>query len=96
MEVSLVLLPFLLQEFLNDYGMVWVGSGANGLHEGTASKLSPEHREWSRGGGVETSGDTWVPRSSMASLESSLVHVGGCPFQGDFDRIIKNIKVKEM
>ena len=88
----------LLQEFLNDYGMVWVGSGANGHHEGTASKPSPDHQEerggGGGGGGWEASGDVWMPQASRALLESSLVHVGGCPFQIDFDRIVKNIKVR--
>ena len=73
--------------------MVWVGIGANGHGEGTASKSPPDHHEKRGGGGLETGSDVWMPHASRASLESSLVHVGGCPFQIDFDCIIKNIKV---
>jgi len=47
-----------LQEFLNDYGMVWVGSGEERGRE-------EEEEEGGTGGGEKL----WVPQSSLPSLK---------------------------
>ena len=49
-----------LQEFLNDYGMVWVGSG-----EERGREEEEEEEEKGTGGGEKL----WVPQSSLPSLK---------------------------
>ena len=52
-----------LQEFLNDYGMVWVGSGEERGRE--EEEEEEEEEEGGAGGGEKL----WVPQSSLPSLK---------------------------
>ena len=68
----------LSQEFLNDYGMIWVGGGGD-QGEGVEGE--------GEGGRVATKKEqcnTWDPDSSV---------VGKC-LSVDFDLIVKNVKVR--
>ena len=51
-----------LQEFLNDYGMVWVGSGEE---RGREEEEEEEEEVVGAGGGEKL----WVPQSSLPSLK---------------------------
>lgn len=68
----------MLQEFLNDYGMLWVGKegGENGREDGDLGEQCPG----------QLTGKLWNPEASVAGdpKPSSTVN---------FDAIVKNIKV---
>ena len=53
-----------LQEFLNDYGMVWVGSG-----EERGREEEEEEEEEGEEGGTGGGEKLWVPQSSLPSLK---------------------------
>ena len=69
---------YVLQEFLNDYGMLWVGKegGENGREDGDLGEQCPG----------QLTGKLWNPEASVAGdpKPSSTVN---------FDAIVKNVKV---
>ncbi|XP_033635565.1 UBX domain-containing protein 11-like [Asterias rubens] len=68
-----------MEDFLSDYGMVWVGTAD------TEGEMSSEYDEISSPGEeVSRSTGMWRPGASVASREG--------PFHVDFDRIAENIK----
>ena len=68
--------PPKLQEFLNDYGMVWVGdSDSNERH---LKHRSSDHKS------TVTSSDVWVPGNSFVG--------GRGKFVIDYDAIMRNVR----
>ena len=71
-------LPLHMQEFLNDYGMVWVGNSDSG--ERYLRHSPPDHTK-----STATSDGVWVPGRSLVGGE-------GGEFVVDYDAIVRNVK----
>ena len=71
------------QEFLNDYGMVWIGKSTTSHHHHLHSDGGGGGGGEGGGGGGGECSDMWSPSNSLpVDRESSI----------DFDLVIKNVK----
>ncbi|XP_022101555.1 UBX domain-containing protein 11-like isoform X2 [Acanthaster planci] len=70
-----------MEDFLSDYGMIWVGNADADTVESTEGRVYDELAE---PGHTSRLGGVWRPGASVVQSEG--------PFHVDFDRIIKNIK----
>ncbi|XP_038078816.1 UBX domain-containing protein 11-like [Patiria miniata] len=70
-----------MEDFLSDYGMVWVG---NAEADGVGGTDGSVYEELSHPGETSQPASVWRPGASVVQPEG--------PFHVDFDRIIKNIK----